>query len=254
MDFTGRVIVVTGSSMGIGLAAARRFAELGGSVIIADIDEKHGINAEKNINSEGGKAVFVKTDVGDINSVKAMVDATLKEYGRLDILVNNAGIYTKGDVLTATEDDWDRLMRVNLKGAFLCMKLCVPKMIETAQGGVVVNVASEAGLVGIAGQVVYNVSKAGVILLTKSSAVDLAGKGIRVNCICPGTTETPLVAASINQDPDPAAARRALESCRPLNRLGKVEEIAHGIVFLASCEAGYATGAVLSMDGGYTAQ
>lgn len=254
MDFTGRVIVVTGSSMGIGLAAARRFAELGGSVIIADIDEKHGINAEKNINSEGGKAVFVKTDVGDINSVRAMVDTTQKEYGRLDILVNNAGIYTKGDVLTATEDDWDRLMRVNLKGAFLCMKLCVPKMIETAQGGVVVNVASEAGLVGIAGQVVYNVSKAGVILLTKSSAVDLADKGIRCNCICPGTTETLLVAASISRAPDPAAARHALESCRPLNRLGKVEEIAHGIVFLASREAGYATGAVLSIDGGYTSQ
>jgi NAD(P)-dependent dehydrogenase (short-subunit alcohol dehydrogenase family) len=254
MDFTGSVIVVTGSSMGIGFAAAQRFAELGGNVVIADIDEEKGANAARNISSKGNRAIFVKTDVGDMNSVKTMVDTILKKYGRLDILVNNAGIYTQGDVLTATEDDWDRLMRVNLKGAFLCMKACVPAMIETAKGGVVVNVASEAGLVGIKGQVVYNVSKAGVILLTKSSAVDLADKGIRCNCICPGTTETLLVAASISRAPDPAAARHALESCRPLNRLGKVEEIAHGIVFLASREAGYATGAVLSIDGGYTSQ
>jgi NAD(P)-dependent dehydrogenase (short-subunit alcohol dehydrogenase family) len=120
--------------------------------------------------------------------------------------------------------------------------------------GVVINIASEAGLVGIKGQVVYNVSKGGMIALTRSCAVDLAGHGIRVNCVCPGTTDTPLVQAAVSQAPDPAAARRALEQVRPLNRLGTPEEIASAILYLASDEVGYATGAVLSVDGGYTTQ
>jgi NAD(P)-dependent dehydrogenase (short-subunit alcohol dehydrogenase family) len=121
-------------------------------------------------------------------------------------------------------------------------------------GGVIVNVASEAGLVGIAGQVAYNVSKAGMIALTRSSAVDLASRNIRVNCVCPGTTETPLVKAAVARAPDPVAARHKLESSRPLNRLGRPEEIASAILYMASEEAGYATGSVLSIDGGYTAQ
>jgi NAD(P)-dependent dehydrogenase (short-subunit alcohol dehydrogenase family) len=123
-----------------------------------------------------------------------------------------------------------------------------------AGSGVIVNVASEAGLVGIKGQVAYNVSKAGLIALSRSSAVDLAEKGIRVNCVCPGTTDTPLVHKAVNQSPDPAGTRRRLEEIRPLNRLGTPAEIASAIVYLASDEAGYATGAILSIDGGYTAQ
>jgi NAD(P)-dependent dehydrogenase (short-subunit alcohol dehydrogenase family) len=121
-------------------------------------------------------------------------------------------------------------------------------------GGVVINVASEAGLVGIKGQVAYNVSKGGMIALTRSCAVDLAERGVRVNCVCPGTSDTPLVREAVNRASDPAAARRALEEVRPLNRLGKAEEIAAAVLYLASSEAGYATGAILSVDGGYTAQ
>ncbi|MCR4425454.1 MAG: SDR family oxidoreductase, partial [Firmicutes bacterium] len=253
MDFRGQTVIVTGGSLGIGLAAAKRFASLGADVVLADINREHGVRAQDEITRAGrGRALFVETDVSCLSSVTSMVDQTLEAFGRLDVLVNNAGVYTKGDVIFATEADWDRLMDINLKGAFLCMKACVPAMISSAAGGVVVNVASEAGLVGIRGQVVYNVSKAGMIALTRSSAVDLAGRGVRVNCICPGTTETPLVLAAVANDPDPVRARRALETCRPLGRLGHVDEIAHGIVFLSSKEAGYATGAVLSMDGGYT--
>jgi NAD(P)-dependent dehydrogenase (short-subunit alcohol dehydrogenase family) len=182
-----------------------------------------------------------------------MIEAVTREWGRLDILVNNAGIYVQADVLTTDVQDWDRVLAVNLTGAFLCTKYAVPMMLQH-EGGVVINVSSEAGLVGIKNQVAYNVSKSGMIALTRSCAVDLAGRGIRVNCVCPGTTDTPLVQAAVNRAEDPLAARRHLEQIRPMNRLGKPEEIASAILYLASSEAGYATGAILSMDGGYTAQ
>jgi NAD(P)-dependent dehydrogenase (short-subunit alcohol dehydrogenase family) len=143
---------------------------------------------------------------------------------------------------------------VNLTGAFLCIKHAVPAMQRGGKGGAIVNVSSEAGLVGIRNQVAYNVSKGGLIALTKSCAVDFAPMGIRVNCVCPGTTDTPLVQAALGKAGDPAAARRALETIRPAGRLGRPEEIAAAILFLAGGSAGYATGAVLSVDGGYTAQ
>ncbi len=182
-----------------------------------------------------------------------MVEDVTQRWGRLDILVNNAGIYYQADVVDTPSDVWDNILAVNLSGAFLCTKYAVPVMIRGG-GGVVINIASEAGLVGIKGQVAYNVSKGGMIALTRSCAVDLAERGIRVNCVCPGTSDTPLVREAINRAPDPVAARRALEEIRPLNRLGKPEEIAAAILYLASSEAGYATGAILSVDGGYTAQ
>ncbi len=144
-------------------------------------------------------------------------------------------------------------MRINVTGAFLCSKYAAPIMIAQKRG-VIVNVASEAGLVGIKGQVAYNVSKGAMIALTRSCAVDLAEYGIRVNSVCPGTTATPLVEAAVNRAPDPAAARRHLEQIRPANRLGTPQEIASAILYLASDEAAYATGAILSIDGGYTAQ
>jgi NAD(P)-dependent dehydrogenase (short-subunit alcohol dehydrogenase family) len=168
------------------------------------------------------------------------------------VLVNNAGIYLQGDVSATTLADWDRIMAVNLTGPFLCTRHAVAALAKTR--GVVVNVASEAGLVGIAGQVAYNTSKAGLIALTRSCAVDLAPRGVRVNCVCPGTTATPLVEAAVQRAQDPARARRRLEEVRPLDRLGTPEEIAAAILYLASSEAGYATGAVLCIDGGYTAQ
>ena len=182
-----------------------------------------------------------------------MVAVVIARWGHLDILVNNAGIYYQGDVTETSLETWNQVIGVNLTGAYLCTKYVVPEMIRRGSG-VIVNVASEAGLVGIKGQVVYNVSKGGIIALTRSCAVDLADRGIRVNCICPGTTETPLVQEAVNRASDPVAARRALEKVRPLNRLGRPEEIAAAILSLASSEIGYATGAIFSVDGGYTAQ
>jgi NAD(P)-dependent dehydrogenase (short-subunit alcohol dehydrogenase family) len=192
-------------------------------------------------------------DVSNAADVKKMVRITVDAYGKLDILVNNAGIYAQGNAVETQENDWDQILNVNLKGAFLCSKYCIPEMIKGG-GGVIVNISSEAGLVGIKNQVAYNVSKAGVISLTKSMAIDFAADHIRVNCVCPGTTETPLVETALNVAPDPGKARHELEAVRPLNRLGQPMEIAFGILYLASDESPYATGSILSIDGGYTAQ
>jgi NAD(P)-dependent dehydrogenase (short-subunit alcohol dehydrogenase family) len=250
--FDGKVIVVTGGSLGIGEAAARRFAAEGGMVAIASRDVANAATAVAGIAAAGGTAIHVPTDLADEADVAALGRKTRERFGRIDILVNNAALYIQGDAVETSAADWDRVMAVNLRGAFLCTHHLAADL-EKARG-VIINVSSEAGIVGIKGQVAYNVSKAGLIALTRSSAVDFADRGIRVNCVCPGTTATPLVDAAVNRAADPMAARRRLESIRPLNRLGTADEIASAIAYLASDEAAYATGAVLSVDGGYTAQ
>jgi len=253
MRLKDKVAIITGAGNGIGRAAALLLAREGAKVIVADLDPQAGEAVANQIRKEGGDGLFIKVDVAIAGNVKEMVRETVRCYGKIDILVNNTGIYTKGDVVATSEEDWERILAVNLRGVFLCCKYTVPEMIKAGRGSIV-NVGSEAGIVGIRNQVAYNVSKAAVIMLTKSMAVDFADKGIRVNNVCPGTTETPLVNAAIQKEKDPEKARRALEECRPANRLGKPEEIASAILYLASSEAGYATGAILSIDGGYTAQ
>lgn len=252
MGVRGKVAVITGGGAGIGRAAALLFAREGARVVVADLDREAGAATVDQITAAGGEATFVAADVSRPDEIRLMVEATVAAFGRLDVLVNNAAIYRQGDAETATEADWQHMLDVNLTGPFLCARYCLPVM-RRGGGGVIVNVASEAGLVGIKGQVAYNVTKAALVGLTRSLAVDGAPE-IRVNCICPGTSDTPLVAAAVARQPDPAAARRALESVRPMGRLGRPEEIAFGILCLASDELAYATGAVLSVDGGYTAQ
>ncbi len=253
MRFENKVVAVTGAAMGIGFAAAQGFAREGSWAAIVDVDPDAGKNALEEAGELRSRMEFFQCDVSSDESVSRTVQAILDRWGRLDVWVNNAGIYVQADLLQAKLEDWERILAVNLTGAFLGSKHAAAAMLRH-NGGVIVNVASEAGIVGIPGQVAYNVSKGGMIQLTRSCAVDLAGWGIRVNCVCPGTTYTPLVQAAIQRAADPVEARRKLESVRPLNRLGKVEEIAAAILFMASEEAGYATGAVLSIDGGNTAQ
>ncbi|BAM01326.1 MULTISPECIES: SDR family NAD(P)-dependent oxidoreductase [Caldilinea] len=253
MEFQEKIVVITGASKGIGKAAALAFAREGARVAVADRDPAAGEATARELRDLGREALFIQVDVSQEDQVRAMVHSVLERWGRLDVLVNNAGIYMQGDVTETSVEQWEHVLRVNLTGAFLCTKYGAQAMLNGGCG-VIVNVASEAGLVGIPKQVAYNVSKAGMISLTKSCAVDLARRGIRVNCVCPGTTETPLVQKALQQAPDPSAARRHLEEVRPLNRLGTPEEIATAILLLASDRMAYATGAVLSVDGGYTAQ
>ena len=253
MRLAGKVAIITGAGAGIGRAAALLFAKEGAKVVVADCDSEGGAETVGIIREDGGEATFIQVDVSKAADAERMARATVETYGKLDILVNNAGIYTQGSVVGLKEEGWDRILDVNLKGVFLCSKYCIPEMIKGG-GGSIVNIGSEAGIVGIKNQVAYNVSKSGIIALTKSTAIDFAAHNIRVNCVCPGTTETPLVKAALEKAPDPAAARRDVEESRPANRLGRPEEIAAGILYLASDESPYATGAILSIDGGYTAQ
>jgi NAD(P)-dependent dehydrogenase (short-subunit alcohol dehydrogenase family) len=254
MRLKNKVAIITGAGSGIGAETAIMFGKEGAKVMVADIDEKKGMDTVDLIKSNNGEATFAQVDLSKADNIKKMVKYTIKTYSRLDILVNNVGIYLQADVVETAEDEWERIMDINLKSAFLCCKYSIPEMIKNKKGGVIVNVGSEAGIVGIKRQIAYNVSKSAIIALTRSIAVDFASDNIRANCVCPGTTETPLVRDAISKSQDPEKTRRELEEVRPANRLGRPEEIAAGILYLASDESPYATGAVLSIDGGYTAQ
>ena len=252
MKLAHKVAVITGAGSGIGRSTALLFAKEGAKIAVVDLDSNKGSESVVLITEPGGDAAFIPADISIASDVRQMVKTTIDAFGRIDILINVAGIFAEGDVVHIAEDVWDRVMEVNLFGTFLCMKYCIPEMIKVG-GGAVVNIASEAGLVGIANQVAYNVSKSGVIALSKSAAVDFADKNVRINCLCPGRTLTPLVEEVINESENPETTRRVLSEDRPLKRMGKPEEIAAGILFLASDDAKYAIGSILSIDGGYTA-
>jgi hypothetical protein len=246
-----KAVVITGAGSGIGQATALLFAGKGAKVAVVDLDSAAGAKTVDIIKDNGGEAIGVIADVSRASDAHRMVETVMDAFGRIDVLVNNAGVFTEGNVVDTSEEDWNRILGVNLSGVFFCMKYSIPEMIKGG-GGVVVNISSEAGLVGIGNQVAYNVSKTGVIALTKSAALDFAGDNIRVNCLCPGRVLTPLVKEVIRSSQDPEATRRLLSEDRPMKRMGKPEEIAAGILFLASDEVTYATGTVLSIDGGYT--
>ncbi len=247
-----KVVLITGASAGIGAETAVCFAREGARVILGDVDRERGKEVLTRITEMGGQGEFLPMNVAMEEEVQTGIRSIVDTFGRLDILVNNAGIYRKGDVLSYSEEDFQQIVAVNVRGVLLCTKYAALEMKKNHYG-VIVNVASEAGLVGIKGQVIYNLSKAAVISITQSCAVDLAPYGIRVNCVCPGTTFTPLVEQALTKESDPVSTKRTLEESRPLRRLGTPREIAAAILFLASDAIAYATGAILSVDGGYTA-
>ena len=244
-----RAALVTGATSGIGRAAAEALSRAGWWVMVAGRDEQRARETVAALDGPGG---HVTADLGEDDAPHRLVQATLAQAGRLDALVNNAALYTQGTVADLEDTDLDTLLSVNLRAAIRLAGLGVDHMRANG-GGVIVNVSSEAGLVAVPGQVAYNVTKAGLVMLTRCIAVDHAADGVRAVSVCPGTTRTPLVEAAINRAADPAAHERRLADSRPVRRLGTPGEIAAAIAFAASEEASFMTGTEIVVDGGYTA-
>lgn len=249
MRLEGKVAIITGAKSGIGFATALRFASEGAKVVVADIRDAQ--QAAREIARDGAEVVFMRVDVSDALQVQTLIQETLAACGRLDVLVNNAGIGLAKTVTDTTEAEWNRLTDVNLKGVFLCSRAAIPVM-RPQGGGVIVNVASELGLVGGTEIAAYSASKGGVVQLTKSMAIDHASDRIRVNCVCPGPVATPLLEATIENSSDPEQERRSIVEKTLLKRVGQPEEIANVILFLASEESSYGTGSIVVVDGGWT--
>jgi NAD(P)-dependent dehydrogenase (short-subunit alcohol dehydrogenase family) len=239
--FSGRTVVVTGAASGIGDEAVRLFLTEGARVLGADLDPS-GVR-------DG--AVPFAADVSKPSDVEAMIAAALAEFGHVDILCNNAGIGSVHDVLECDVDEWDRLFEVNARGVFLGIKAVLPSMLQRGRG-VIVNTASVAGMMGLRDRAAYCASKGAVISLTQQVAVQYAGTGIRCNCVCPGTVDSPWVGRLLDQADDPTAARERLIARQPLGRLGEPSEIAKAILYLASDDASFMTGSALVIDGGMT--
>jgi NAD(P)-dependent dehydrogenase (short-subunit alcohol dehydrogenase family) len=250
MRMKDKVAIITGAKSGIGLATARRLADEGARVVAADIED--ATSEVRQLFSSAADILFVHTDVSSSHQVASLFEETLASYGRLDVLVNNAGMEIPKTVTDTTEEEWNRLMDVNLKGVFLCSRAAIPVM-QRQGGGVIVNVASELGLVGGSDIAAYCASKGGVVQLTKALAVDHAKDAIRVNCVCPGPVATPLLERTILGASDPEEERRSIVRKTLMKRVGRPGEIANVILFLASDESSYMTGSIVVADGGVTA-
>ena len=246
----GKVALITGAGSGIGRATALLFAREGAKVAVADCAPPGGQETVRMIKEAGGEAVFVEVDVSKAADVERMVKTTVDTYGRIDILHNNAAIQGPfGAVTETSEDDWDRTIDVNLKGIFLVSKYVIPVMVESG-GGSIINMASTAGIVGIPVTPVYCAAKGGVIQLTKSMALAHLEQNIRVNCICPGGTQTPMSALWLPEEP---AEREAMLAGLPGGRWIQPEEIARTVLFLACDDSSPAVGSVVVVDLGHTA-
>src|ERR1700692_1582428 len=249
MRLKNKIALITGGTSGIGEATAEIFAREGAKVAITGRNEARGNSVAERIVKEGGKALFIRTDVLRAAECRNAVDETVRAFGGLDILFNNAGVFYPHTILDCTEEEWDLQMDINLKGTFLMSKAAVPGMIERG-GGVIINNSSGWGIAGGDAAVAYCASKGGVVVLTEAMAIDDGRQGIRVNCICPGDVDTPML-------PEDARMRGLkwedyLAGCanRPMGRIGTTDEIAKAALFLASDDSSFMTGAALVVDGG----
>jgi NAD(P)-dependent dehydrogenase (short-subunit alcohol dehydrogenase family) len=247
--FKNKVVIVTGGSSGIGSATALAFAKKGAKVAVVDWAEGHEtVNLIKEM---GGEAIFIQCDVSKSAAVKAMVEKTIAAFGQLDYAYNNAGIEgTSNPTQDCTEENWDKTISINLKGIWLCMKYEIPEILKQGKGAIV-NCASVAGLVGFIGLPAYVASKHGVVGLTKTAALECAKLGIRVNAVCPGVIQTPMIDRLTGNTKEAVAQFTGLE---PVGRFGQPEEIANAVVWMCSDEASFLTGHAMAVDGGFVAQ
>ena len=245
---TGKVALITGAASGIGRATALLFAREGAAVAIADISQT-GKSVAEEILQNGGRAIFEHVDVTQTADCQRVVERTLREFGKIDVLFNNAGIMRRASIVELSEEDWDRVMSVNVKSIFLMSRQVIPIMIKTG-GGSIVNTASGWGLAGGPRAAVYCASKGAVVLLTKAMAVDHGRQNIRVNCICPGDTDTGMLRNEAQQLGEREDLFLAQSAHRPLGRIGKPEEIAKAALYLASDASSFVTGTALVVDGG----
>jgi NAD(P)-dependent dehydrogenase (short-subunit alcohol dehydrogenase family) len=249
MRLGNKVAVITGGGSGIGRATAELFAKEGAWVVVADLRADDGQGVVQAIKGSGSKAIFVQVDVSDPTQVQHMVDATLEAYGGIDILFNGAAVLASGTALDTDETTWNRVMAVNLNGTFWCCKAVLPHMIKRG-GGSIINVSSSTGAYNAKGNTVaYVTSKGGVALLTKAMAIDHAKANVRVNALCPGPTDTPMLRSVLS-----AEQMEAFAATFPMGRMGRPEELAQAALFLASDESSFVTGAMMAVDGGQTAE
>jgi NAD(P)-dependent dehydrogenase (short-subunit alcohol dehydrogenase family) len=252
MKLEQRVAVITGAGSGIGRAMALLFAREGARILAADLNGGAAEETAAIVTGAGGTCHPFAVDASQPEQVRAMIEQALATYGRVDILCNNAGIGSTTDVVDCEPDEWDRVMTVNVKSVYLGCKFAIPHMLEQGSG-VIINTASVAGMVGIVKRASYCASKGAVIALTRQVAVEYVTRGIRVNCLCPGTVDSPWVERLLQQADDRVAARQALEARQPMGRLGTPEEVAAAALYLASDDAAFITGTGLVIDGGWTA-
>jgi meso-butanediol dehydrogenase / (S,S)-butanediol dehydrogenase / diacetyl reductase len=245
-EFDGDVVVVTGGASGIGRAAVRLLHSRGARVLIGDVDQA-GATALAAELGEGAHAVHV--DVSDSASVRHLINATVETFGGIDVLCNHAGFGIRGTVATTAEQDWDRVMAVNLRSVYLCSKYALPHLAASGDGRIV-NTSSYTSMVGIADRAAYVASKGAIAALTRAMALDHVGQAIRVNAVAPGTIDTPYFSAMISAADNPEGMLTELNSRSPMGRMGRPEEIAEAIAFLASRRSSFATGTVLTVDGG----
>ena len=248
MRLEGKVALISGSARGMGAAEVRLFAQEGAKVVIADLLEDEGRKLEAEINDSGGKALFVRLDVTNESEWRSAIESAVRTFGKLDVLVNNAAIIRTERVLETTVQIWDDVMSVNAKGVFLGTKSAIPEMRKVG-GGSIVNISSGAGITGSQQNAAYHASKGAVRIFTKAAAIQYAKDNIRVNSVHPGPIETAMLSAARSEE---AIRERLVDT--PLGRVGRPEEVAYGVLYLASDESSFVTGSELVIDGGRTAQ